>query len=46
MGCENCILTPHAGAGTREASSRMSLMAAENAVCVLEGGECRFNVAK
>lgn len=46
MTCENCILTPHAGAGTREASSRMSLMAAQNAVCVLEGGECRFNVAK
>lgn len=46
MNCENCILTPHAGAGTREASSKMSLMAAQNAVCVLEGKECRFNVAK
>ena len=46
MNCENCILTPHAGAGTREASSKMSLMAAQNAVCVLEGGECRFNVAR
>lgn len=44
--CENCILTPHAGAATREASSRMSLMAAENAVEVLQGKECRFNVAR
>lgn len=44
--CENCILTPHAGAATREASSRMSLMAAQNAVEVLQGKTCRFNVVK
>lgn len=44
--CENCILTPHAGAATREASSRMSLMAAQNAVEALLGKECWFNVAK
>jgi len=40
----NCILTPHAGAATREASSRMSLMAAENAVEVLTTGDCRHKV--
>lgn len=46
MNCENCILTPHAGAATKEASSKMSLMAAQNAVEVLNGKECKFNVAK
>lgn len=44
--CENCILTPHAGAATREASSRMSLMAAQNAVEALRGELCRYNVVK
>ena len=46
MSCENCIFTPHAGAATREASSKMSLMAAENVAEVLEGKECRFNMAR
>ena len=41
---DNCILTPHAGAATKEASSNMSLMAAQNAVDVLTSGECRFEV--
>lgn len=40
----NCILTPHAGAATQEASSKMSLMAAQNAVDVLTGGSCKFEV--
>lgn len=44
MSCENCIFTPHAGAATKEASSKMSLMAAENAVDVLEGKQCRYSV--
>lgn len=44
MQCSNCILTPHAGAATREASSRMSIMAAENAVTILRGKLCPFRV--
>lgn len=42
--CENCIITPHAGAATREACSRMSLMAAENVREVLSGKKCSYNV--
>jgi len=41
---KNCILTPHAGATTKEASSKMSLMAAQNAVDVLLNGNCKFEV--
>ena len=41
---ENCILTPHAGAATKEASSKMSYMAAENALEVLKTGACKFAV--
>ncbi|WP_125141268.1 phosphoglycerate dehydrogenase [Clostridium transplantifaecale] len=44
MQCNNCILTPHAGAATREASSKMSIMAAENAVTILQGKLCPFRV--
>ena len=44
MELENCILTPHAGAATAEASSKMSYMAAENALAVLQTGECKFAV--
>ena len=40
----NCILTPHAGATTKEASSKMSLMAAQNAVDVLLNGNSKFEV--
>ena len=40
----NCILTPHAGAATKEASSKMSLMAAQNVLDVLQTGSCRFEV--
>ena len=44
--CElsNCILTPHAGAATFEASSKMSMMAAENLVAILEKRTCDFTV--
>ncbi|MCI8558972.1 MAG: phosphoglycerate dehydrogenase [Lachnospiraceae bacterium] len=41
---QNCILTPHAGAATREASSKMSLMAARNVLEVLETGESRNQI--
>lgn len=44
MELENCILTPHAGAATIEASSKMSYMAAQNVVDVLTGKGCRFAV--
>lgn len=40
----NCILTPHAGAATKEAVSRMGLMAAQNAVDVLTGKSCAYEV--
>lgn len=42
---DTCILTPHAGAATLEASSNMSLMAAENLVAILEGEGCKFAVS-
>lgn len=40
----NCILTPHAGAATKEAVSKMGLMAAQNAVDVLTRGSCAYEV--
>jgi len=40
----NCIVTPHAGAATREASSKMSLMSAQNVLDVLATGECKYAV--
>lgn len=40
----NCILTPHAGAATLEAASRMGLMAAKNALDVLRDGSCAYEV--
>ena len=42
--CENCILTPHAGAATEEASSRMSRMAAQNVIDILIEGTCRYQI--
>lgn len=41
---DNCILTPHAGAATTDASSKMSLMAAQNVIEVLSTGSCRYLV--
>lgn len=40
----NCTITPHAGAATYEASSKMSLMAAQNVVDILKTGKCNFIV--
>lgn len=40
----NCILTPHVGAATMEASDKMSRMAAANVVEVLTTGACRYQV--
>lgn len=39
-GLPNCILTPHAGAATREASSRVSYMAAQNTIEAIKTGKC------
>lgn len=44
MTLPNCILTPHAGAATKEASSKMSLMAAQNVIDVLRTGDCKYKV--
>lgn len=41
---ENCILTPHAGAATYEASHAMSMMAAQNIVDVLETGSAQYHI--
>ena len=41
---DNVITTPHAGAHTREAVGGMGMMAVENLIAVLTGGECRFIV--
>lgn len=40
----NCTLTPHAGAATYEASSKMGLMAAQNILDIFETGACKFSV--
>ena len=40
----NCIVTPHAGAATKEASAKMSLMSARNVLDVLTTGECKYAV--
>ena len=42
----NCTLTPHAGAATYEASSKMSLLAAQNVIDVLKTGSCQFAVSR
>lgn len=44
LGLSNCILTPHAGSATKEASSKMSFMAAQNVIDVLKEGTCKFAV--
>lgn len=44
MTLPNCILTPHAGAATKEASSKMSFLAAQNVVDVLKTKDCRYKV--
>lgn len=44
LSLDNCILTPHAGAATTEASSKMSYMAAENVLAILHDGTCEYQV--
>ena len=41
---DNCIITPHAGAATVEASSKMSYLAAQNVIDILEKGQCQYTV--
>lgn len=40
----NCILTPHAGAATEEATNNMGLMAVKNALDILQGKPCQYVV--
>lgn len=44
MELPNCLLTPHAGAATKEASSKMSFMAAQNVLDILAGRKCDYKV--
>jgi len=39
LGLENMVLTPHIGAHTREAIARMGVLAAQNVVLTLQGGQ-------
>lgn len=41
---DNCIITPHAGAATKEASNKMSVLAAQNVVDILTRGVCNYQV--
>lgn len=45
-GLSNCILTPHAGAATCEAGYRMGMMAAQNALDLLNGRDCPYVVSR
>lgn len=40
----NCTITPHAGAATYEASSKMGFMAAQNILDIFQKGKCIFTV--
>ena len=44
LGLHNCTITPHAGAATYEASSKMGLMAAQNILDIFKKGACTFTV--
>ena len=39
LGLENAVPAPHIGSGSRETRDRMAILAAENVVAVLSGGE-------
>ncbi len=39
---QNCVLTPHAGASTHEASYNMGMLAAQNALDILKDQPCNF----
>ena len=41
---DNCIITPHAGAATAEASYNMGMTAAQNVIDVLGGKTCTYLV--
>ena len=45
-GLPNCVLTPHAGAATCEAGYRMGMMAAQNALDLLNGRDCPYVVSR
>ncbi|WP_304509073.1 phosphoglycerate dehydrogenase [Anaerotignum sp.] len=40
----NCTITPHAGAATYEASSKMGFLAAQNILDIFQKGKCSFTV--
>lgn len=44
LSLDNCIITPHAGAATVEASNKMSLLAAQNVVDILNNRDCPYIV--
>lgn len=44
LAVDSCIVTPHAGAATYEASNRMSMMAAQNLIDILSGRPCPYVV--
>jgi|LSQX01.3.fsa_nt_gb D-3-phosphoglycerate dehydrogenase len=44
LSIDTCIVTPHAGAATYEASNRMSMMAAQNLLDLLYGRPCPYAV--
>lgn len=46
FGLDNVVLTPHAGAHTKEAVDRMAEMAVENLIEMLEGHDCKYIVNK
>jgi D-3-phosphoglycerate dehydrogenase len=45
MGLNNLVLTPHIGAHTQEAIERMGIIAAQNVVQILQGGQPLHRVA-
>jgi len=45
LGLENIVVTTHIGAHTRESIERVGVMAAENVLRTLQGGEPHFRVA-
>lgn len=44
LSLDNCVITPHAGAATLEASSKMSYLAAQNVISILEDNHCDYQV--
>ena len=46
IGLPGVVFTPHTGAHTAEAVANMGMMAVENAIAVLTGGDCRYLLNK